>query len=240
MTGLRPVAEIMFSDFFAVCWDIVANEIAKARYMTDGQVTLPAGDPHGQRRRHRASARSTRRASRTGRMAVPGLKVVAPSTPADMKGLLAAAIRDADPVRLLRAQGPVRGEGRGPRRRARRAARRGRRGPRRAATSRSSRWRRWCRGALEAAEQLAADGHRRDGHRPALPRAAGHADDPRSSPRDRPALHRRGEPAALRLGRRDRLDRGRGAASTTLEGPIVRITDARTCRCRRPRTSRRS
>ena len=41
MTGLRPVAEIMFSDFFAVCWDIVANEIAKTRYMTDGQVTLP-------------------------------------------------------------------------------------------------------------------------------------------------------------------------------------------------------
>src|SRR5258708_3705361 len=41
MTGLRPVAEIMFSDFFAVCWDLVANEIAKTRYMTNGQVTLP-------------------------------------------------------------------------------------------------------------------------------------------------------------------------------------------------------
>src|SRR5678816_1554814 len=41
MTGLRPIAEIMFSDFFAVCWDIVANEIAKTRYMTDGQVKLP-------------------------------------------------------------------------------------------------------------------------------------------------------------------------------------------------------
>ena len=41
MTGLRPIAEIMFSDFFAVCWDIVVNEIAKARYMTDGQVTMP-------------------------------------------------------------------------------------------------------------------------------------------------------------------------------------------------------
>src|SRR5499433_2531263 len=41
MTGLRPIAEIMFADFFAVCWDIVANEIAKSRYMTDGQVTLP-------------------------------------------------------------------------------------------------------------------------------------------------------------------------------------------------------
>src|SRR3977135_4461517 len=41
MTGLRPVAEIMFSDFFAVCWDIVANEIAKSRYMTNGQLTFP-------------------------------------------------------------------------------------------------------------------------------------------------------------------------------------------------------
>ena len=41
MTGLKPIAEIMFSDFFAVCWDIVANEIAKTRYMTDGQVQLP-------------------------------------------------------------------------------------------------------------------------------------------------------------------------------------------------------
>ena len=42
MTGLRPVAEIMFSDFFAVCWDLVVNQMAKTRYMTDGQVTLPA------------------------------------------------------------------------------------------------------------------------------------------------------------------------------------------------------
>src|ERR1700710_2242347 len=41
MTGMRPVAEIMFSDFFAVCWDIVVNEIAKSRYMTNGQVSFP-------------------------------------------------------------------------------------------------------------------------------------------------------------------------------------------------------
>ena len=37
MTGLRPIAELMFSDFFAVCWDLVANEIAKSRYMTNGR-----------------------------------------------------------------------------------------------------------------------------------------------------------------------------------------------------------
>jgi pyruvate dehydrogenase E1 component beta subunit len=41
MTGLRPVAELMFSDFFGVAWDMVANQIAKTRYMTDGQVALP-------------------------------------------------------------------------------------------------------------------------------------------------------------------------------------------------------
>ena len=41
MTGLRPIAEIMFSDFLAVCWDIIANQIAKQRYMTNGQVTIP-------------------------------------------------------------------------------------------------------------------------------------------------------------------------------------------------------
>ncbi len=41
MTGMRPVAEIMFSDFFACCWDYLANEIPKMRYMTGGQVTVP-------------------------------------------------------------------------------------------------------------------------------------------------------------------------------------------------------
>jgi pyruvate/2-oxoglutarate/acetoin dehydrogenase E1 component len=38
MTGMRPIAEIMFSDFFAVCWDILANQVAKSRYMTAGQM----------------------------------------------------------------------------------------------------------------------------------------------------------------------------------------------------------
>ena len=53
MTGMRPVAEIMFSDFLACCWDYLANEIPKVRYMTGGQVTRAAGDPHRQRRRPR-------------------------------------------------------------------------------------------------------------------------------------------------------------------------------------------
>ncbi len=66
MTGIPVIAEIMFSDFLAVCWDLVANEIAKTRYMTGGQVTHAGGDPHRQRGRGRGSAPSTPRRWRTG------------------------------------------------------------------------------------------------------------------------------------------------------------------------------
>jgi pyruvate/2-oxoglutarate/acetoin dehydrogenase E1 component len=97
MTGLRPVAEIMFSDFFAVCWDIVANEIAKTRYMTDGQITLPLVIRSGNGGGSRFGAQHSQSVENWA-MAVPGLKVVAPSTPADVKGMLAASIRDPDPV----------------------------------------------------------------------------------------------------------------------------------------------
>lgn len=97
MTGIRPVAEIMFSDFLATCWDGVANEIAKMRYMTGGQVCMPlvircangAGVHFGAQ--HSQSVENWA-------MSVPGLKVVVPSNPADVKGLLAASIRDDDPV----------------------------------------------------------------------------------------------------------------------------------------------
>jgi acetoin:2,6-dichlorophenolindophenol oxidoreductase subunit beta len=97
MTGLRPVAEIMFSDFFAVCWDIVANEIAKTRYMTDGQVALPLVIRSGNGGGARFGAQHSQSVENWA-MAVPGLKVVAPAMAADVKGLLAAAIRDPDPV----------------------------------------------------------------------------------------------------------------------------------------------
>ncbi len=97
MTGLKPVAEIMFSDFFAVCWDIVANEIAKTRYMTDGQVDLPLVIRSGNGGGSRFGAQHSQSVENWA-MAVPGLKVVAPSTAADVKGLLAASIRDPDPV----------------------------------------------------------------------------------------------------------------------------------------------
>jgi pyruvate dehydrogenase E1 component beta subunit len=97
MTGLRPIAEIMFSDFFAVCWDIVVNQIAKTRYMTDGQVTLPLVIKSGNGAGARFGAQHSQ-AVENWAMAIPGLKVVAPAMPADVKGLLAASIRDPDPV----------------------------------------------------------------------------------------------------------------------------------------------
>ena len=97
MTGLRPIAEIMFSDFLAVCWDIVANQIAKTRYMTDGQCSLPLVIRTANGAGSRFGAQHSQSVENWA-MAVPGLKVVAPSTPADVKGLLAAAVRDPDPV----------------------------------------------------------------------------------------------------------------------------------------------
>jgi pyruvate dehydrogenase E1 component beta subunit len=97
MTGLRPVAEIMFSDFLACCWDYVANEIAKTRYMSDGQITLPLVIRTANGAGSRFGAQHSQSVENWA-MAVPGIKVVAPSNPADAKGLLASAIRDPDPV----------------------------------------------------------------------------------------------------------------------------------------------
>jgi pyruvate/2-oxoglutarate/acetoin dehydrogenase E1 component len=97
MTGLRPVAEIMFSDFLACCWDYVANEIPKMRYMTGGQVTVPLvirtanGGGLGFGAQHSQAVENWT-------LAVPGLKVAAPATPADVVGLMASAIRSDDPV----------------------------------------------------------------------------------------------------------------------------------------------
>ena len=97
MTGLRPIAEIMFSDFLATCWDMIANQIAKTRYMTDGQVSLPLVIRTANGGGTRFGAQHSQSLENWA-MAVPGLKVVAASNPADAKGLLAAAIRDPDPV----------------------------------------------------------------------------------------------------------------------------------------------
>jgi pyruvate dehydrogenase E1 component beta subunit len=104
MTGLRPIAEIMFSDFFAVCWDLVANQIAKSRYMTDGQVSFPLVIRSGNGGGLRFGAQHSQSVENWA-MAVPGLKVVAPSSPADVIGLMAAAVRDDDPVMSFEHKG---------------------------------------------------------------------------------------------------------------------------------------
>jgi pyruvate/2-oxoglutarate/acetoin dehydrogenase E1 component len=97
MTGLRPIAEIMFSDFFAVCWDTVVNQIAKTRFMSDGQCSFPLVIRSANGGGARFGAQHSQSVENWA-MAVPGLKVVAPSNAADVKGLLAASIRDPDPV----------------------------------------------------------------------------------------------------------------------------------------------
>lgn len=97
MTGLRPIAEIMFSDFLAVCWDIVVNQMAKSRYMTGGQMSLPLVIRTANGGGSRFGAQHSQSLENWA-MAIPGIKVVAPSNPADVKGLLAAAVRDDNPV----------------------------------------------------------------------------------------------------------------------------------------------
>jgi acetoin:2,6-dichlorophenolindophenol oxidoreductase subunit beta len=104
MTGMRPVAEIMFSDFFACCWDYLANEIPKVRYMTGGQVTVPLvvrtanGGGLGFGAQHSQAVENWA-------LTIPGLKIAAPSNPADVIGLLAAAIRSDDPVVFFEHKG---------------------------------------------------------------------------------------------------------------------------------------
>src|SRR5215210_9311961 len=97
MTGLKPIAEIMFSDFFAVCFDYIANEFPKSRYMTNGQISLPLVIRTANGAGSRFGAQHSQSVENWCMM-IPGLKVVAPSTPVDVVGLLAAAVRDPDPV----------------------------------------------------------------------------------------------------------------------------------------------
>lgn len=101
--GLRPVAEIMFMDFLGTCWDQIVNQMAKMHYMFGGQVRLPlvlrthvgAGLNAGPQ--HSGSLEAWA-------IHVPGIKVVMPSTPADAKGLLKAAIRDDNPVLVIESK----------------------------------------------------------------------------------------------------------------------------------------
>jgi acetoin:2,6-dichlorophenolindophenol oxidoreductase subunit beta len=100
MTGMRPIVEIMFSDFITIAMDQLVNQAAKARYQFGGQTSVPMvlrtpeGSGTGAAAQHSQSIEAWI-------LNVPGLKVVAPSTPADAKGLLKASIRDPNPVVFL-------------------------------------------------------------------------------------------------------------------------------------------
>jgi pyruvate/2-oxoglutarate/acetoin dehydrogenase E1 component len=115
VTGLRPVIEIMFGDFLTLAMDMLVNQATKYRFLTEDQAIVPlvirsvvgAGGRFG-------AIHSQMPASWF--MGVPGLKIVAPSTPADAKSLLKAAVRDDNPVlffehkRLYGLEGDVHGE----------------------------------------------------------------------------------------------------------------------------------
>lgn len=100
VTGSRPIVEIMFSDFIAVCFDHLLNQAPKMRYMFGGKVKVPmvlrtpSGGGTGAAAQHSQSLEAIF-------AHIPGLKVVIPSTPYDAKGLLKTAIRDDNPVIFL-------------------------------------------------------------------------------------------------------------------------------------------
>jgi pyruvate dehydrogenase E1 component beta subunit len=112
VSGMRPVAEIMYVDFLAVAMDQVVNQVAKMRYMSGGAFSVPlvirttigAGT---------SSAAQHSQGLHALFLQVPGILVAVPSTPRDAKGLLKSAIRSEDPVlfvehqRLYRQKGPV-------------------------------------------------------------------------------------------------------------------------------------
>lgn len=110
MVGMRPVAEIMFADFLGECYDQIVNNAAKVHYMFDGQFTAPlvirtacgggfGGGPH-----HSQSVEGWF-------LNVPGIVMVAPSNPADAKGLLLASIESDDPVLFLEHKALYRARG---------------------------------------------------------------------------------------------------------------------------------
>lgn len=100
MAGLRPITEIMFADFISVCQDMVVNQMAKTPYMTNGQISLPLVVRFGNGGGLRFGAQHSQSVE-NWMMQVPGLKVVSPSNARDVVGLMAAAIRDPDPVMFM-------------------------------------------------------------------------------------------------------------------------------------------
>jgi pyruvate dehydrogenase E1 component beta subunit len=100
LMGMRPIVELMFSDFISVCIDQIINQAAKLHFLFGGTVSVPlvlraaAGGGTGAAAQHSQSLESLY-------TNIPGLKVVVPSTPYDAKGLLKSAIRDNNPVIFL-------------------------------------------------------------------------------------------------------------------------------------------
>ena len=112
LTGMRPIAELLFADLMPLCMEQISNQAAKLRYMSGGQVKVPlvirtqAGVWGAMGAHHSQTVHSWF-------VHIPGLIVVAPSTPYDVKGLMKASIRDDNPViffehkMLYRTKGPV-------------------------------------------------------------------------------------------------------------------------------------
>ncbi|MFC3678419.1 alpha-ketoacid dehydrogenase subunit beta [Ferrovibrio xuzhouensis] len=103
VTGLRPVAELMFVDFVGVCLDQIYNQAAKFRYMFGGKAKTPLVIRTMGGAGMRAGAQHSQNLHPLLTM-IPGLKVVMPSNPYDAKGLLIKAIRDDDPVFFLESK----------------------------------------------------------------------------------------------------------------------------------------
>ncbi|MCG8483800.1 MAG: alpha-ketoacid dehydrogenase subunit beta [Clostridia bacterium] len=95
--GMRPVVELMYMDFTYIAMDQILNQVAKVRYMTGGNISVPMVI-RGQQGIGRGNAAQHSQSVETIFMHMPGIKVVLPSTPADAAGLLRTAIRDIDPV----------------------------------------------------------------------------------------------------------------------------------------------
>ena len=110
ITGMRPIVELMFSDFMAVCYDQIINQAAKMHFMFAGKVNVPmvirtpSGGGTGAAAQHSQSLEQMY-------LHVPGLKVVVPSTPYDAKGLLKASIRDNNTVVFLEQKRLYKGKG---------------------------------------------------------------------------------------------------------------------------------
>jgi pyruvate dehydrogenase E1 component beta subunit len=100
MAGMRPVVELLFMDFALVAADQIINQAAKLRYMSGGQVSVPLVI-RGQQGGGRGNGAQHSQSFESWLAQVPGLKVVAPATPKDAKGLLKSAIRDGNPVVVI-------------------------------------------------------------------------------------------------------------------------------------------